>query len=414
MDIPRSAPSRRRSYLIVLVGALLLAGVTVVLSRLASAPPSIDRSSVWIDTVKYGSFVREVSGPGTLVPEEIRWITADSPGRVERIHVAPGSAVAPDTVLVELSNPDLELKRMEADLEHQSAQAAVVNLKATVDLDRLKQKSIVEQLRVEYREAQRRADAYDRLFEQNMVGELEHLHTLERAEELGERLAIERERVGRLEQAAQARLQVQTSTVERLAEFADFRKRLIEGLMVRAETEGVLQELPLEVGQRVQPGQLLAKVVQPTRLKAELRIPEARAKEIQLGQKARIDAPGGSIDGHVVRIDPAVQDGTVTVDVALEGELPRGARPDLSVEGRIELEHVEGALFTGRPVFGQANRRVMLFKLEDNGDTASRVRVRLGGSSASEVEIREGLEEGDRIILSDMSAWDAVDRVALH
>ena len=413
MDIPREVTRRRRPYVLAALGALTLVGVTAALSRLADAPPSVERSSVWIDSVRHGELLRQVSGPGTLVPEEIRWVTATTAGRVEAVYVEPGTRVEVDTLLVEMSNPDLVLGALEAQRQLNSAEADLANLRATLDIERLAQKSVVASVRIQHREAQRRAEAERRLAEAEIVGALEYARTRERAEELAGRLEIEKERSRILDQAMQARMTAQTAQVERLRDLARFQSEQVESLRVRAGLDGVLQELPLEVGQRATPGTLLAKVVQPERLKAELRIPEAQAKEVQLGQRVEVDTHNGIVPGHVVRIDPAVQRGTVTVDVALDGELPRGARPDLSVDGRIELERLEDVLYTGRPAFGQSNSRITLFKLVDGGSTATRVVVHLGGSSVSEVQILKGLEEGDRLILSDMSEWDAADRIQL-
>lgn len=414
MDVPREATRRRRPYVLALLGGLGLVGITVGLGRLADAPPSVERSAVWIDTVRYGELLRQVSGPGTLVPEEIRWVTATTVGRVERIHLEPGSKVERDTLLVELSNPDLELEALKAERQLKIAEADLANLRATMDIERLTQKSVIASVRIEHREAKRRAEAEARLAEAEIVGALEYARTMEREEELAGRLEIEQERARILDEAVEARGAAQDAQVERLRDLARFQAEQVESLRVRAGLDGVLQELPLEVGQRVSPGTLLAKVVQPDRLKAELRIPEAQAKEVQHGQQVQVDTHNGIVPGHVVRIDPAVQRGTVKVDVALDGELPRGARPDLSVDGRIELERLRDVLYTGRPAFGRSNSRISLFKLAAGGSTATRVVVSLGGSSVSEIEILEGLEEGDRVILSDMSEWDGADRIELN
>ncbi len=413
MDVPREATRHRRPYVLAAVGVLGLVGITVGLERLADAPPSVERSAVWIDTVRHGELLRQVSGPGTLVPEEIRWVTATTAGRVERIHIEPGSRVELDSLLLELSNPDLELEALEAERQLKVSEADLANLRATMDIERLAQKSVVASVRIQHREAERRAEAEARLREAEIVGALEYARTQEREEELASRLEIEEERSRILEDAMVARGAAQAAQVERQRDLALFQAKQVESLRVRAGLNGVLQELPLEVGQRVSPGTLLAKVVQPESLKAELRIPEAQAKEVLLGQQVEVDTHNGIVPGHVVRIDPAVQRGTVTVDVALDAELPRGARPDLSVDGRIELERLQDVLYTGRPAFGRSNSRISLFKLAEGDATATRVVVSLGGSSVSEVEIRAGLEEGDRVILSDMSEWDGAERIEL-
>lgn len=341
-------------------------------------------------------------------------MTATTVGRVERIHLEPGSKVERDTLLVELSNPDLELEALKAERQLKIAEADLANLRATMDIERLTQKSVIASIRIEHREAKRRAEAEARLAEAEIVGALEYARTMEREEELAGRLEIELERARILDEAVEARGAAQDAQVERLRDLARFQAEQVESLRVRAGLDGVLQELPLEVGQRVSPGTLLAKVVQPDRLKAELRIPEAQAQEVQHGQQVQVDTHNGIVPGHVVRIDPAVQRGTVKVDVALDGALPRGARPDLSVDGRIELERLRDVLYTGRPAFGRSNSRISLFKLAAGGSTATRVVVSLGGSSVSEIEILEGLEEGDRVILSDMSEWDGADRIELN
>jgi multidrug resistance efflux pump len=413
MDVRHEPIRSRRPYVLGALGALALVVVTVALALLADAPPSVERSAVWIDTVRHGELLRQVGGPGTLVSEEIRWVTAVTAGRVEAIHIEPGSAVEVDSLLVELSNPDLELDALEAERQLKGAEAELANLRATMDIERLAQKSVVAGVRIEHREAKRRAEAEERLAEAEIVGALEFARTKERAEELAGRLEIEEEHLHILDESMRARGAAQSAEVERMRALARFQAEQVESLQVRAGLDGVLQELPLEMGQRVSPGTLLAKVVQPDHLKAELRIPEAQAEEVQLGQVVEVDTHNGIVSGHVVRIDPAVQRGTVTVDVALEGELPRGARPDLSVDGRIELERLEDVLYTGRPAYGQPDSRISLFKLEDGGAMAKRTLVRLGGSSVSEVQILEGLDEGDRVILSDMSEWDAADRIEL-
>ena len=413
MDVPREPIRSRRPYVLAALGGLALVLVTVMLARLADAPPSVERASVWIDTVRQGELLRQVSGPGTLVPEEIRWVTATTAGRVEAIHVEPGSQVEVDTLLVELSNPDVELEALEAERQLKSAEADLANLRAQLNIERLNQRSTIAQVRSEYREAKRRAEAQQRLAEADIIAELDYAQTKDRAEELAGRLEIEQERARILAEANEARTAAQVAQVERLLALARFQADRVDSLRTPAGLSGVLQELPLEVGQRVSPGTLLAKVVQPKRLKAELRIPEAQAEEVKLGQRAEIDTHNGLIQGLVVRIDPSVRRGAVTVDVSLEGPLPPGARPDLSVDGRIELERLEDVLYTGRPAFGQPNSRISLFKLAEGGSLATRVVVRLGGSSVSEIQILEGLAEGDRVILSDMSEWDTADRLEL-
>ena len=413
MDVPRTPTRRRGPIAWIASGGVALLLATFGLSRLSSAPPSVDRSLVWIDSVKRGTLIRQVSGPGTLVPEEIRWVTATTAGRVERILVEPGAAVEADSVLVELSNPDLQLQLLEARREQDTARADFANLRATLEIQRLDHESVLAGIQMAYREAERQRAAAESMAEQDMIGALELARVQERAEELGSRLVIEKRHAVVLAEAAQARLAANQSQVDRMRALFEFRREQRDALHVRAGLDGVLQELPLEVGQQLAPGALLAKVVQPERLKAALRIPEAQAKEVRLGQRASVDTRIGVVEGRVVRIDPAVQRATVTVDVAFDEPLPEGARPDLSVDGRIELERIPDALYVGRPAYGKAESRVTLFVLEEGDESAMRRPVVLGRGSVSEIEILEGLEEGDRVILSDMSEWDAVERIAL-
>ncbi len=413
MDVPLARRPRGRRWVVLAAAAAGLSLVTWAVGRLAEAPPRVERSSLWIDGVKRGSFVRQVSGPGTLVPEDIRWITARTEGRVERIALRAGSPVEAETLLAELASPDLELQALEAERQHTAGVARLVDLRATLENERLKLRATLARIRAEQQDASRRADANERLLEHGAVGMLEYRRTRESADELAERLRIEEERLRVLERSSRARVEAQEAEVERLRALADHQADQLASLKVRAGAPGVLQQIPLEVGQRVAAGELLAKVVDPSRLKAELRIPENQAREIQVGQRAHIDTRGSVVDGRVVRIDPAVQRGTVSVDVALDGALPQGARPDLSVDGRIELERLENVLYTGRPAFGVADANVTLFRLAPDGETAERVRVELGGSSVSAIEIRSGLEEGDQVVLSDMSEWDAVERVQI-
>lgn len=410
MDRPRRPKPQRARYLLLGVGVAVLAAATVALARLEPAPPAVERATVVIDTVKRGAMLLDVRGRGTLVPEQIRWVTAVTQGRVERIRMRPGSAVKAGDVLVELSNPDLELKALEAQRQLAQAQADLVNLRATLESERLAQESQISSLRVARSEAERRAHGDARLA--GLLPPEEISISKERAAELEQRMAIEGRRLDVQAGAMSTRVSAERTQLETLRAIVAFNARLIDGMKVRAGADGVLTELPLEEGQWVTPGTLLARVVRPERLKAQLRIAETQAKDLQLGQPARIDTRNGIVPGRVARIDPASQGGTVGVDVTLEGELPKGARPDLSVDGTIELEHLPDVLYTGRPAYGQAEGAVGLYRLV--GDDAVRVKVQLGRASASAVEIRSGLSLGDRVILSDMSAWDAHERVRIR
>ncbi|HJZ83875.1 MAG TPA: HlyD family efflux transporter periplasmic adaptor subunit [Polyangia bacterium] len=415
VDIPREPPKKRRRYVIyAAVGTVVLVGATLGLRKLRAAAPTVERATVWMDTVKRGPMLRQVQGQGTLVPEQIRWISATAASRVERIIVRPGTPVKEDTVLVELTNPDQQLAALEAERQVTSAEAELVNLQATQQNQRLAQESVVATLRSELGDARRRATADDELAKKGFLSELERGQSRDRANELAGRLEFEQKRLGALSQGMAAQVAAQRSQVERLRAIAQFRRREVDALRVRAGVAGMLQELPLQVGQSVAVGALLAKVAQPDKLKAEVHIPETQAKDVQLGQRATVDTRNGVIPGRVSRIDPAVQAGTVKIDVTLEGALPQGARPDLTIEGTVELERLENVLFVGRPAFGQAQSTVGLFKLEDGGDGAVRVNVKLGKSSVKTVEILSGLAEGDQVILSDMSQWDSADRIRLR
>jgi multidrug resistance efflux pump len=415
MDVPRSNP--RKNHRRWLIGAGV-AGVgitaTILLGSLRTAAPSVERSSVWIDTVKRGDMLREVQGQGTLVPEQIQWVSAVGAARVEKILVKPGTAVDEDTVLVELSNPDVQLQALEAERQWTTASAELVNLQATQRNQRLGQESVVASLRSDLNEARLRSAADLELANKGFLSGLEMSQSKAKADELSGRVEFEQKRLAALSDGMTAQVAAQRAQVERLRSIAEFRRHEVEGLRVRANVGGVLQELPLQVGQWVAPGTLLAKVVQPEKLKAELRVAETRMKDVQIGQRASIDTRNGIVAGHVARIDPAAQAGTVKIDVELDGQLPKGARPDLSVEGTIELERLANILFVGRPAFSQSEGQVGIFKLVDDGRYAERVKVRLGRSSVKTVEVVSGLREGDQVILSDLSQWDSVERIRLR
>ena len=409
-----AANKRKRRIWIGAGAVVLVALVTFGLSRLEPAAPSIEKGTVWMDTVKRGPMLRQVRGSGTLVPEEIRWIPAMTEGRVERRVVLPGTAVKPDTVLLELSNPELEVAAADAASELKAAEAEQTNLKVQLESALLTQRAAAAGVQSDYRQASMQADADDELAKNGLVADITQKLSRMRAEELKGRSEIEESRLEMSARAAEAQLSVQQARVDRFRAAYRLRQDQLNALKVRAGVEGVLQLIPVEVGQRVSPGANLARVAEPGRLKAEVRIAETQARDIQIGQVASIDTRNGIIPGKVSRIDPSVQNGTVTVDVALEGALPRGARPDLTVDGTIELERLTDVLFVGRPAFGGEQSTVGLFRLEAGGSAATRVQVKMGRSSVNSVEILEGLKEGDQVILSDMSAWDAFDRVRLN
>jgi HlyD family secretion protein len=417
MDIPRTSGAKQRRKRQILYGAAgvaLIALVTMGLSRLKPAAPTVERSTVWIDTVKRGPMLRQVRGLGTLVPEEIRWIPAVTEGRVDRIPVLPGAAVKPDTILLDLSNPQLQQEALDAEWKLKAAEADYKNFEMQLASQVLAQKSEAAKAESEYSQAKMQADTDSALQKLGVISENSLKVSTTKEHESATRNQIEHQRLANSGQVLEAQLQAKQAEVEQFRALSQLKQSQLAGLHVRAGTDGVLQEQTLKVGQWVTPGTTLAKVVQPQRLKAELKVAETQAKDIQLGQPASVDTHNGVIAGHVTRIDPSVQNGTVTVDVGLDGTLPQGARPDLSVDGTIDLERIADILYVGRPAFGQEKSTVGLFKLEPDGQTAVRAQVQLGRSSVNTVEIVQGLKEGDQVVLSDMSRWDNFDRVRLE
>jgi HlyD family secretion protein len=403
---------RRLLYTVVGLGGVIF--ITVWLSKLEPAAPGVDRGTVLLDTVKRGELIRQVRGPGTLVPEEIWWISASSDSRVERILVKPGVAVEPETVLIELHNPELKQAAADAELQVKAAEAETTNLRVLLQSQLLDQEAAAAALQAEYEQAKVQLEADVELGKKGLVSEINLKLSRLRVQQLATRNKIEQKRIEISAQGVQAQLKVQEARLQQLRAAYDLRKSQVEALNVRAGIRGQLQQLPVEVGQRVTPGMTLAKVAQPERLKAELRIAETQAKDIQVGQKASIDTRNGVVPGRVVRVDPASREGTVGVDVSLEGPLPRGARPDLSVDGTIEIERLTDVLYVGRPAFGQAGATVGMFKLKKDSNEAVRVQVQLGRSSVHLIEIVGGLQVGDQVVLSDTSAWDAFDRIRLN
>jgi multidrug resistance efflux pump len=414
MDIPRQKKPNRRRLVLIFAGVALVVATTVALARLEPAAPTVDRATIWTDTVRQGPMVRQVRGNGNLVPEQIRYITTLTPGRVERVLARPGTVVEPGTVLLELSNPDVHIQALQAEQQLTAAEAQLVNLRTSLEDQRLTQEAAVAAARSEYEEALRQIKANEELAREGLIAAMELSRARDRAAELEIRLNVEQKRLELLTASIEDQLAVQREQVQRLRAIAEFQRSQVESMTVRAGADGVLQELSLEVGQWVVPGENLAVVAQPGRLKAVLRIPETQAKDVVLHQPATIDTRNGVVPGKVMRIDPAVQNGTVAVEVALEGPLPPGARPDLSIDGTIEVERLDDVLFVGRPAYGQAESTIGLFKLEPGGKSAARVTVRLGRSSVSTIEVVDGLQPGDVVILSDMSQWDSYDRVRLR
>jgi RND family efflux transporter MFP subunit len=418
MDIVRPASvaqkRKRRRIVYAALGVVVVALVTMGLSRLKPAAPGVDRSTVWVDTVKRGPMLRQVRGLGTLTPVDIQWIPAATDGRVEKIPVLPGTAVQPNTVLLILSNPQLQQETLDANLKLKAAEADYKNLEAQLESQVLTQKSLVAQANAEYNEARMQAETDQQLNKLGVISDLNRKIADGKAQQLQTRDQIEQERLANSSKVLQAQLLAKQAEIEQDRALAQLKQTQVQNLTVRAGIKGVLQEQPLKVGQWVTPGTTLAKVVQPDHLKAELKIPETQAKDIQLNQPASVDTHNGIIAGHVMRIDPAVYNGTVTVDVMLDDALPPGARPDLSVDGTIDLERLANVLYVGRPAFGQENSTVGMFVLQPDGRTAVREQVKLGRSSVNTVEILGGLKEGDQVILSDMSRWDNYDRIRLE
>ena len=416
MDIPRpNAARRRRTRQAALAGgaALFVLATTLGVSRLKPAAPTVSRESVVIDTVKRGPLVRQVRGLGTLVPEEIRWIPAATDGRVERIVVQPGSRVEADTVLVELSNPEVELRAIEAESQLRAALAAYNDLRVRLQSQRLDQEAAAARVEAEMNQARLRADADDELAQQGLVAEMNRKISRSTADELANRVGIEGRRLAIGREAVVSQMQVQAAEVEQRRALARLRRGQLLGLKVRPGLAGVLQQIGVEVGQQVTPGTNLARVAQPDRLKAVIRVPETQARDLVLGQPAAIDTRNGIISGRVARVDPAAQNGTVTVDVSLEGALPRGARPDLTVDGTIDIDRLTDVVQVGRPASAQVEGRSSLFRLEADGAHATRVPVKLGRASVTTVEVLEGLAPGDQVILSDTSAWERADRIRI-
>jgi len=411
--IARQRRTRRITYGAATAVTVLL--ITLGLSRLKPAAPSVDRGTLVIDTVKRGGMLRQVRGLGTLVPEELRWIPAATEGRVERIVVQPGSTVSPDTIILELSNPELEMQALDAESQLRAAEAQYAELKVRLESQHLDQEAAAASVQADYAQARMRADTDQQLADQGLVADLNRKLSRVSADQLENRNRIEQRRLAIAGDSIKAQLAGQQAQVEQKRVLARLRRNQVKAQAVRAGIGGMLQQVPVEVGQRVAPGTILAKVAEQNRLKAVIKVAETQAKDIQIGQPATIDTRNGMVDGRVSRVDPAAQNGTVTVDVALTSELPKGARPDLSVDGTVELERLENILYVGRPAQGgQGPGPVGLFKLEEGDSTATRVTVRLGRASVSTVEVVAGLKEGDQVILSDTSAYDAVDRIRLN
>lgn len=417
MDIPRTGQAQKRRMKRTAIGVGIGAAVLLVtfgLARLEPAAPPVKKETVWIEAVQRGPMLRAVRGPGTLVPEDVRSISAPVEGTIERIPALPGARVEPDTVLLEMSDPEVMQNAFQAESQLRAAEADYANLRARLESEFLSQQSQVATIESQAEQANLQVEAEERLFKDELIPELTLKLSRLRADQLTKQAQIETERLGKIRSSQQAQLSAQQAQVNQMRALYGLRQRQVDSLKVRAGIPGVLQELPMVVGQRVTPGTTLARVARPEKLKAELRIPETLAKDVAVGLQAQIDTRNGVVAGRVTRVAPSAQDGTVIVDVAMEGPLPKGARPNLSVDGTIEIERLDNVLFVGRPTYGQPNQKIELFKVVKEGEEAVRVPVQLGRSSFNTIEIVSGLDVGDRVILSDTSAQDGYDRIRLE
>ena len=416
MDLHRTDQNlrRRKRWILGVAIVIALSGITFAISRMKPAAPAVERNLVWIDTVKRGEMLREVRGLGTLVPEQMSWIAARSAGRVDRIDLQPGAIVKPDDVILVLSNPDVSQAAADAESQLKSAEADFRSFKVQLESGLLAAESTAAAAKADYEQAKLRAQVNDGLFKKGLVSELDMRLSKVTAEQAEMRNTIEQKRYVFAKQGIGPQLTVKAAEVDRTRALAKLKGDELEALQVRAGMSGVLQVVPVEIGAQVAAGANLARVADPSRLKAEVHIAESQAKDVQLGQLTSIDTHNGVVAGRVARIDPAVHEGTVRLDVTLTGALPTGARPDLSVEGIIQLERLANVVYVARPAIGQDNRTVGIFKLDQNGQYATRTPVRLGRSSVNTIEIVAGLAPGDRVILSDTSQWDDHDRIRLN
>lgn len=413
MDIKREPKKKRTKYLAIGGGVAVLILLTIALGMLPAAAPSVDRSTLMIDSVQRGTMVRAVRAPGTLVPEQVHFVSALTAGRVEQLPLRPGAVVHGGSMLLLLSNPDVQLEALDAQRQVTTAEAALVNLQTSLATQRLTQQATLASAQAAASDARRQANMLSALGEKKLASNNDIAQATEHAADMNARLSAERDRLKVMDDAMAQQISLQRSEVQRARAIAAFQQQRVASMRVTAPEDGVLQTQPLELGQWVVPGQVLATVAQPGRLKAVLRVPETQARDVVNGQSVDIDTRNGIARGHVMRIDPSVQNGTVTVEVALDGALPKGARPDLSVDGTIEIERLPDVLHVGRPAYGQGESTVGLFKLDSDGKYATRVPVKLGVSSVTTVQVLSGLKVGDRVITSDMSQWDNVERVKL-
>lgn len=416
MDIQRPSNARAKKIRRIVYGTvaiILVGGVTYALSKLRPAAPSVDAGTIWSDTVKRGPMLREVRGLGTLVPEDIRWIAAQTDSRVDRWVLRPGAIVKPGSIIMELSDPTLSQTALDAELQLRGAEADLANLRVQVNSDLMNQKATEASVRSDYEQAKIQHEVDAKLKKEGIGADVTERLSRVKEEQLAIRVQLEADKTRIATDSGNARIAAQQAKVDETKALYQLKKSQLDALHVRAGIDGVLQLVPVEVGQHITPGTNLARVADPKKLKAEIKIAETQAKDVTIGQKASIDTRNGIVGGHVTRIDPSVVNGTVSVDVSIDDPLPLGARPDLSVDGTITLENLKDVLYVGRPVHGQSDSTVGLFKVSEDGSEATRVNVKLGRSSVNTIEILDGLKVGDKVILSDMSAWDAFDRIRL-
>lgn len=417
VDVPRKDHARKKRTKKIIYGLLIVLFLVIVtwgVYRLEPAAPSIDRSSVWLGKVERGSMVIEVRGPGTLVPEEERWVAASTAGRVEKIIVLPGSKVTKNTVLMVLGNPELERDALDAELQLEAGVAELEDLQVELQRRTLEQQALAASVKADFLQKSLEADLNEELAREGLISDLTLKLSRLSAEEAEKRHQLEKERLRINERSVKARIDAKEAEISRIRGLYQLRKKQVDMLKVKAGIGGVLQQTPVEVGQLIPVGGILGKVAVPGRLRAELRIPETQAKDVIVGLSASIDTRNGVIPGEVIRVDPAATQGTVTVDVALKGDLPLGARPDLNVDGTVQISYLEDVVKMGRPVFGQPNSTIGIFKLVQDTNEAIRTSIRLGSTSVTTVQVLEGLREGDEVILSDTSAFDGYDKIRIE
>jgi multidrug efflux pump subunit AcrA (membrane-fusion protein) len=419
MDIARPELKQQKRRRQIIIGAVLTAFVVAVsigVSRLKPAAPSVERGTVWTDTVKRGPMLRQVRGLGTLIPSQefTRQIPAETEATVIRIRVLPGTEVKVATILLEMTNPQVEQSALDAQLQLKAAEAAYQSLRVRLDSELMNQKAGAATVTQDYSQAKLQAETDKALYDLGVISGLTYRSSKGKADELTTRNGLEEQRLTIAEKAIITQMAEQQARVDQMRTLATLKQKQLNDMKVRAGIDGVLVDLPLQVGQHVTPGTMLGRVVQPNHLIAELKIAETQARDVQIGEPASVDTHNGVVAGTVMRVDPAVQNGTVTVDVTLTGELPKGARPDLSVDGTVDLERLADVIYVGRPAFGQENSTISLFRLDSDSKGAVRVPVKVGRASVNSIQVMEGLHEGDTVILSDMSRWDNTDRIKLE